>query len=406
MDASARSADRAEMDWMSADADRNHPLMLHCVSSPDRYSSKPVMNNTQGNTTDRLLGIVRSARRTGLRLADAIRVNELVGRTAWRAQRLLILCYHGVSIDDEHKWADLYVSAGHLARRLELLRSRGATIVSLDDGLEQLARGDLPPMSVCLTFDDGAHDFSSRAMPVLSAANAHSTLYLTTYYCGRNQPVFDTVASYLLWKARGRTVRLPEVDLVVTIPDQTSSPQFADIHNELRRYALVHGFDADQKNAFARALAIVVGVDFDAILERKLFQIMSPEEVAALDPALVSVQLHTHRHRTPRDEALFKREIEDNRVVIERLRGPGPTRHFCYPSGDYVREYGEWLREDGVQFATTCDPGLASRSSDPLFLPRFVDTENVPAETFMAWVSGLSYVAFARRTTTPVRLTP
>ena len=79
MDASARSADRAEMDWMSADADRNHPLMLHCVSSPDRYSSKPVMNNTQGNTTDRLLGIVRSARRTGLRLADAIRVNELVG---------------------------------------------------------------------------------------------------------------------------------------------------------------------------------------------------------------------------------------------------------------------------------------------------------------------------------------
>lgn len=354
-----------------------------------------------------LLGSLRAVRANALAAADALGINKRLGASQWRRGRLLILCYHGVSIDDEHEWSDLYVSPGHLERRLALLRKSGATVLPLDEALRRLAVGDLPPSAVALTFDDGAHDFSSKAMPILSAFDAHATLYLTTYYCGRNQPVFDTVASYLLWKARGRSITLPGVNGTVQIPGATSEPEFADIHNQVRRYALEHEFDADEKNEFARTLAETVHQDFDAILERKLFQIMSPEEVTALDRRLISVQLHTHRHRTPRDDVAFEREIDDNRQAILSMRGEAHRlNHFCYPSGDYVKEYADWLRQQGVEWATTCDPGLASDDSDPFFLPRFIDAEPISEATFRAWVSGLSLFAFARRRTTPVRLAP
>jgi peptidoglycan/xylan/chitin deacetylase (PgdA/CDA1 family) len=350
---------------------------------------------------------LRKVRAGSLALANSLGANNMLGATAWRRQQLLILCYHGVSLADEHEWSDLYVSPGHLERRLQLLRRAGATVLPLDTALSLLQQNALPERAVALTFDDGAADYSIRAAPILADASVHATLYLTTYYCGRRQPVFDTIASYLLWKARERTVRLPGLGETVTIPATTADPAFAAMHNRVRSYALAQHFDADEKHRFARQIAEAVGQDFDALVEMRLLQLMTPPEVAALDSRTTSVQLHTHRHRTPRDRDLFLREIDDNAAIIRALRGDRDSlNHFCYPSGDYVDAYGEWLRSRGVSWATTCDPGLATAASDPMFLPRFVDTEPVSEATFLAWVSGLSNFAFARRRTTPVRLGP
>ena len=202
-------------------------------------------------------------------------------------------------------------------------------------------------------------------------------------------------------------MKLPDLDISVTVPATSSDPRFTEIHNEIRRHALRQALDADAKHELARRLAEAVGQDFDSIVERRLFQLMTPSEVTSLDPALVSVQLHTHRHRTPRDEGLFRRELDDNRAAIMALRPEAaPLNHFCYPSGDYVQEYAEWLQDAGVNWATTCDPGLATKHSDPYFLPRFIDAAGVTDATFDAWVSGLSYFAFTRQKAISNRIAP
>jgi peptidoglycan/xylan/chitin deacetylase (PgdA/CDA1 family) len=105
----------------------------------------------------------------------------------------------------------------------------------------------------------------------------------------------------------------------------------------------------------------------------------------------VNVELHTHRHRVPLDHALFVREIEDNRRRIREVapRGAGAV-HFCYPSGVYDRRFLPWLRETGVRSATTCVPGLSSAASDPLLLPRFVDTSLQSPLGFEGWASGFA----------------
>src|SRR5690348_14036099 len=77
-----------------------------------------------------------------------------------RAQRLLILCYHGISVEDEHRWnPSLYIDAATFRNRLEILRDGGYRVLPLDEALKLLYRNQLPARSVVLTFDDGSHDF-------------------------------------------------------------------------------------------------------------------------------------------------------------------------------------------------------------------------------------------------------
>src|SRR6185436_11655546 len=99
---------------------------------------------------------------------------------------------------------------------------------------------------------------------------------------------------------------------------------------------------------------------------------MSAREISELASQGVDIQLHTHRHRTPRERELFLREIEDNRKSIRNFTGKAAS-HFCYPSGDYDPAFLPWLKEAGVVSATTCETGLASRQCDPLLLPRMLD---------------------------------
>jgi peptidoglycan/xylan/chitin deacetylase (PgdA/CDA1 family) len=317
---------------------------------------------------------------------------SLVRATQWRQSRLLILGYHGVSMKDEHEWnPELYMTVDRLRERLQLLRTRGYSIVPLEAAVHQLRDGTLPQHAVSITFDDGAFDFAERALPVLEEFKVPVTLYLTTYYCFQRLPVFDTALSYVLWKGRScdRELRnlVPGVEpLSVRTPDARARAWRA-----LYDHAHREGMNALDKHAFLRLVTNAIEVDFDAFVASNLLQIMTQEQVRALPRELVDVQLHTHRHRTPRNEAAFKQELRDNQASIARLTGDSvQRRHFCYPSGDYEREFLHWLRDLDVESATTCVPGLAARDSDPLLLPRVMDSMRISTLSFEAWASGVA----------------
>jgi hypothetical protein len=153
---------------------------------------------------------------------------------------------------------------------------------------------------------------------------------------------------------------------------------------------------ADDKDALLRRVAGRVGVDYDAFVASGMFQVMTPDQVRALPRDLVDVQLHTHRHRVPASRAEFAREIADNRAHLRPLGVPEAT-HFCYPNGDYRADAAGWLRELGVASATTCVPGIAAPDSDPMLLPRFIDTCLVGDATFDAWLNGVAGLLPRRR---------
>jgi hypothetical protein len=85
------------------------------------------------------------------------------------------------------------------------------------------------------------------------------------------------------------------------------------------------------------------------------------------------------------------REIEDNRRSIREITGSDSSlTHFCYPNGFHGPAFFPWLKEMGIESAATCDVALASRSSNPLLLPRLVDSSLLSPVEFESWVTGVA----------------
>jgi peptidoglycan/xylan/chitin deacetylase (PgdA/CDA1 family) len=312
-----------------------------------------------------------------------------VRNSPWRRRRLLILCYHGLALEQENLWAPaLFLTADRLRDRLEMLKQGGYNVLPLTEGLERLRKNDLPPRSVVLTFDDGTYDFYKLAYPLLKQYKFPATVYQTTHYSSHPMPVFNLICWYMLWKKRDTI--LPAAPSI-GIPQETSLQSAAareTVMRQLLAFAVREQFSAAQKNALAAEVASLLGVDYADLLRQRILQLMTPQEIAELASAGISFELHTHRHRMPRDRALFEREIQDNGNILQALTSSRPT-HFCYPGGDYERLFLPWLAALGVQSATTCDAGLSSLRSEPLLLPRFVDTTGQTPLEFESWLTGV-----------------
>lgn len=327
-------------------------------------------------------------------------VSTLVRDSRWRRQRLLILAYHGISISDEHLWnSSQYMPADVLRMRFELLKQSKCAVLPLDEAVKRLYANDLPDRAVVITFDDGTADFYRSAFPLIQEFGFPVTLYLTTFYTHYNRPVFDLMLSYLLWKGRHEVLDLHALTGEGSNLDLRDHASQTKALTQITALARSRNLSAEEKDGLLISLAAQVKVDYDALNERRIMHNVTPDEVKALSVGGIDVQLHTHRHRTPLDRQLFLREIEDNRKSIQNLTGKH-SEHFCYPSGVYDLAFLPWLKESGVDSATTCETGFASPSSNPLLLPRVLDNPQLSSIEFESWLTGVS-AALPRRARKP-----
>ena len=320
-----------------------------------------------------------------------------VTNSRWRQQRLLILCYHGTSLEDEHLWRPaLYIQPQKLEQRLESLKRGQFSILSLGEGLQRLRAGTLPPRSVALTFDDGGYDFYRQAFPLLKHYGFPVTVYQTTYYTSIDRPIFNLICSYMLWTRRGEVIADGEgLGLQTPLDLRTDSSRSAVVKDLIQISDREHrtGLEKDET---AAQLARVLKIDYDQLRAKRILQLMNERELREISRNSVEVQLHTHRHRTPEDEVLFRKEIQENRSMIQKATATEPV-HFCYPSGVYHPAFLPWLRKENVVSATTCDAGLAERQSESLLLPRFIDHQNRTQLEFESWITGVGDLLAVRR---------
>lgn len=82
-------------------------------------------------------------------------------------------------------------------------------------------------------------------------------------------------------------------------------------------------------------------------------------------------------------------ELQDNRRRIVTYTSNEP-RHFCYTGGFYLPQHPGILKEYGMLSATTCFPGLCTARTNPLLLPRLVDTMGLSDLEFRSWLTGVA----------------
>jgi peptidoglycan/xylan/chitin deacetylase (PgdA/CDA1 family) len=347
--------------------------------------------------------MLKTAKRGALHVLNGLRLPRYVRDSVWRRRRLLILCYHGISLDDEHEWdSTLYMSPAEFEGRLRSIQRSGCTVLPLRDALEGLYGNDLREPTVAITFDDGLYDFISRAHPLLEKYGFPATVYLTTYYCERQQPVFPSFCSYVLWKGRDAVLDAAGILDLREQWDLRTAAGRAAAFESIIGFADRRCLTAEQKTELAEAVARRLGLDYESLVAKRILHLLNPREVTQLALRGVDFQLHTHRHYGLPDRALFLREIHENRERIRAMVGSEPT-HFCYPCGYYEREWLAWLGEAGVAFAATSEPGLASPRAHPLLLPRVVDTRHLAPVEFEAWLGGVGALLPRRARQEPER---
>jgi peptidoglycan/xylan/chitin deacetylase (PgdA/CDA1 family) len=340
--------------------------------------------------------MLKKLKQVALGSLKTLGVFTLAQNSKWRRNRLLILAYHGFSLEDEHLWnPDLFMSPDYFEGRMTLLKRRGCAVLPLGEAIWRLYKNDLPENCVALTFDDGNYDFYKVAYPILRDLNFPATLYLTTFYVRYNRPVFDAICSYMLWKGRKTTLDLREITSQDRKFDISSAAGRDAACDYLIKFARRRELSAEEKDAIAKRLARQLIIDYDALCAKRILHLLNPEEVGRLAAEGIDIQLHTHRHRSPPNRQLFSREIEDNVKNIWEMTG-SRARHFCYPGGNFNEDIIAWLKEMKITTAATCDPGLATHNSNPMLLPRLVDTTPLSPIEFEGWLTGVSS-AFPRR---------
>lgn len=306
-------------------------------------------------------------------------------------RRLRILCYHGLALADEAAFrAPMFIEREQFARRLEALRRYGFRVLSLDEAVAALYSGTLPNRAVVITADDGFYSFFHAAVPYLKSYGFPATVYLTTYYVQHGNPVFRLVVQYMFWKTSRRSIVLKGL---AWCKDQSVDLSDRDQVNRIMWGCINFGerqCTEETRCSICEELGALLGTPYADIVEAKILNLMTPDEVRSLAAANIDVQLHTHRHTMPDDdEAAAKREIEENRVAIQQLVA-AEAHHFCYPSGLWHQRQWKWLEAMNVESSTTCIPGLNSRATPRQALRRFVDGEHVHQLEFEAYLTGFA----------------
>ena len=118
-------------------------------------------------------------------------------------------------------------------------------------------------------------------------------LYLTTYYFVKDAPIYMLVVAYLFWKTSRERVQLrgfgiPELDSAGEI--YLTSAERERLSEIISEYG--NGLDSNERRtAILRTLAERLDVDLDAIIDSRVFNPVTSDEVVDMAAAFLAEQL-------------------------------------------------------------------------------------------------------------------
>jgi peptidoglycan/xylan/chitin deacetylase (PgdA/CDA1 family) len=244
----------------------------------------------------------RALKRATLHTLRALGAFEACARAT--SGGLRILCYHGFSLLDEHRFrGKLFMHPERFRARMAWLSASRYKVIALDEAVTRLNEDTLPERAVVITFDDGWFGCHAHAFPVLAEFGFPATLYVTSYYVQQQRPVLNLAVDYLLWRGRDSTLDVSRVDPVLEgIFDLNDPARRQEAASIIVTYADSQ-LPAAERTGLVYALAEQFRLDPVALFERqRICTLMTSEEIAESASRGISMQLHTHRHRIPLDD--------------------------------------------------------------------------------------------------------
>lgn len=265
----------------------------------------------------------------------------------------------------------LAITPDFLAAAVRRVRDRGWDIVSISEAVERLSAPQPPNARpfAAFTIDDGYRDNLEHALPVMKAAGAPFTVYVTSGLPQGEAELWWVALEQVI--ARTTSIAFAHNGASETIATDTLAAK----HTAWKRlYPIIRNAAEDEQRAMVRDLCTRYGVSQEAIC-RDLAMNWDEVRKLAADP-LVTIGAHTVNHfavvKLDADRA--RAEMDEGARVIEAETGVRP-KHFAYPYGDAgsagPRDF-EIAKQLGFTSAVTTRKGvLTAKHRDHLFaLPR------------------------------------
>jgi len=271
-----------------------------------------------------------------------------------------ILMFHGVDA----------TGARAFAEQMEFL-ARHFTVVPMDWLLARRGNGRTPRGEVALTFDDGLRNNCTVVYPILRRLGLPATYFVCPGLSGGGR---------WLWthEARARLAHVPPTarrELLSTAGTPASA-----IDPAIEWLKTLSPGTRHRIEETIRAATPDFAPSPD---ERDRFDLMTWEELAALDPALITVGSHSMSHAMlptlSSAEMVF--EIEESRRRLEHQLGR-EVHYFCYPDGRHTPASVDCTRR-AYRAAVLADCGVVTDTTNPYLLPRIPEAAGDPA--LLAW---------------------
>ncbi|MHB1669306.1 polysaccharide deacetylase family protein [Thiomonas sp.] len=298
--------------------------------------------------------------------ASAQSVALASGVSSWLARRQLsrrILMLHGVG-GPKLPVADF--------KRAMVWLAQNFRIVPLDAMVNDIAiaKPVARDAELAITFDDGLRNQGRLAYPILQALGIPAAIFLCPGLIDNKQWQWNHEARARLnrlspaqrneW-ARAQQAPSAHIEaLIAWLKQQPLQPRLR-IEASLR----------DATPGFAPTAE-----------EHAAYDPMDWDEVAALDPRLITIGSHTVTHPilSTLDEAGIQQELQASRLMLE-ARLARPVELFCYPNGSH----DERVRRIATQVyraAVTTEEGLVTEPVDIYAMPRIPVAAQLP---LLAW---------------------
>ncbi|MGB1141154.1 MAG: polysaccharide deacetylase family protein [Halioglobus sp.] len=299
-------------------------------------------------------------------LHTAIKLANTVGS----ANRLSILIYHEVPLSNDPMRPDT-PDADTFRWQMRLLRQHFRPL-ALHEAVRRLQDGDLPPRSVCVTFDDGYRNNLEVATPILREFDIPATIFIATAFSdGRNMwndRIIDLAGDPFLTRINLECLGLPPRDLA-------SQQDRLGLVSEL--------LPALKYRDYREREALVDALYRENSAEEAAPRMMSHQELIQLSRSGVTLGAHTVDH--PILKALApaeqRRQIESSKHALENLTGKAVTS-FAYPNGKPGKDYDEvamqMAQEAGFTEAVSTNWGISTPTTNRFQLNRFTPWDKNP----------------------------
>ncbi|MFT3790709.1 MAG: polysaccharide deacetylase family protein [Rudaea sp.] len=260
-----------------------------------------------------------------------------------------ILMLHG--IDAQEIAADVFEEmVVHLKRHFRLL-SLAALVAELDEP------SAVTRPAVVLTFDDGLANNATVAYPILERHAVPAAFFVC--------PGLIDAGSWL-WTHEMRA-RLETLDESARRALATHAPAWSGD-------AIVQHLKTLSPAARAQGIEAIRAATpsfTPSAKQRQASDLVSWPQLAALDPALVTIGSHSLSHdiMIGMDDAQLEREVVGSKARIEVMLGR-PVEYFCYPNGDFDAAADARVRATYAGALSARVGMVPSRSPDRHALPR------------------------------------